>query len=106
MEPIRLEALLEAVRAVQESVSELERELMSALAQNGLRHEPSAQPSEETSEWLTLANLSVWLKVSKTTAYQLVSSREIPSYRIGRSIRVRRKDVERWLEGNRQVLGD
>jgi excisionase family DNA binding protein len=90
--------LLEAVRAVQESVSELEREIMSAMAQNGLRHGPSVRSSEEASDWLTLADLAVWLKVSRTTAYQLVSSREIPSYRIGRAIRVRRKDVERWLE--------
>ena len=105
MEPSRLEALLEAVRAVQESVSGLEREIMSALAQNGVRHEPSAPSSEEAPEWFTVADLAVWLKVSRTIAYQLVSSREIPSYRIGRSIRVRRTDVERWLEGNRQELG-
>jgi len=104
MEPSRLEALLEAVRAVQESVSELKREIMAVLAQNGVRHEPSVPSSEEASEWLTLADLAAWLKVGKTIAYQLVSSREIPSYRIGRSIRVRRKDVERWLERNRQKL--
>jgi hypothetical protein len=28
-----------------------------------------------------------------------------PSYRIGRAIRVRRKDVEEWLEINCQELG-
>jgi excisionase family DNA binding protein len=105
MKPSRLEALLEAIRAVQESVAGLEQEIMSALAQNGVRHEPSAPSSEEAPEWFTVADLAVWLKVSRTIAYQLVSSREIPSYRIGRSIRVRRKDVERWLEGNRQELG-
>lgn len=105
MEPNRLETLLEAVRAVQESVSELEREIMAALGQNRPRHEPSVTSSEETSEWLTIADLAAWLKVGKSVAYQLVSTGEIPGYRIGQAIRVRRKDVEEWLEINREEFG-
>lgn len=54
-----------------------------------------------TNDWFTLAELGEWLKVSRTTAYRLVSTGEIPAYRLGQAIRVRRADVERWLEENR-----
>jgi excisionase family DNA binding protein len=97
----RLEALLEAVRAVQESVSGLEREIMSALAEGNSRSAPSTkQPGAD--ELLTLGELEELLKVGRTTIYRLLSTREIPSYRIGRSVRVGRTDVDRWLEGRRE----
>lgn len=101
MDGTRLKALLEAVRAVQESVSGLEREIMSALAEGNSRGAPSIkQPGAD--ELLTLAELEELLKVGRTTIYRLLSTREIPSYRIGRSVRVRRTDVDRWLEGRRE----
>jgi excisionase family DNA binding protein len=105
MNPGRTEALLEAVRAVQDSVSRLEREIMSAMAEDGRRTPPPPDSSDTTAEWFTLAELGEWLKVSRTTAHGLVSSRELPSYRVGRAIRVRRADVERWLEENRWEVG-
>ncbi len=70
MDPARLEALLESVQAVQDAISDLEREVMAALAA-----------------------LAAWLKVGRTTVYRLITSRAVPSYRIGRSVRVRRVDV-------------
>ncbi len=101
MDTVRLEALLESVRAVQESVSRLEREIMVALAKdNDWDLRPSPIP-EATGEWFTLAELGAWLKVSRATVYRIVSTKEIASYRIGRSVRVRRADVEMWLELHR-----
>jgi excisionase family DNA binding protein len=44
--------------------------------------------------------------VSRTTVYRLVSNKEMPSYRIGQSVRVRRTDVERWLELDRETPND
>jgi excisionase family DNA binding protein len=101
MDPARLEALLETIGAVQDSVSRLEREIMAALAEDGSQTQIPAGSSDITNEWFTLAELGEWLKVSRTTAYRLVSSNELPGYRIGRTIRVRRADVERWIEENR-----
>lgn len=103
MDEMRLEALLESVRAVQESVSRLEREIMVTLAQD---NDPNLRPSplpDATGEWFTLAELGEWLKVGRTTVYRIVSTKEIASYRIGRSVRVRRADVERWLELHRET---
>ncbi len=63
---------------------------MTALDEDGIRTPLTAQFSDTTNEWFTLAELGEWLKVSRTTAYRLVSSNELPGYRIGRTIRVRR----------------
>jgi len=54
-----------------------------------------------TDELLTLAEVEYWLKVGRTTIYRPLSTDEIPGYRIGRTVRVRRSDVDRWLEGRR-----
>ena len=66
----------------------------------GPRPHPSTAPPNE--EWLTLAEVAAWLKVGRTTVYRLITSGAVPSYRVGRSVRVRRADVEGWLEETRQ----
>lgn len=55
----------------------------------------------EEKEWLTIADFQNWIGLGRSKAYQLVQSGEIPSYRIGRVVRLRRKDVEAWLAENR-----
>jgi excisionase family DNA binding protein len=52
-------------------------------------------------ELLTIEQVQELLQVGRTFAYSLVSSGALPSYRVGRLRRVRRRDVERWLEENR-----
>ena len=42
------------------------------------------------------------LGVGRATAYKLISSGEIPSYRVGRVLRVKPEDVERFLARNRR----
>jgi excisionase family DNA binding protein len=49
-------------------------------------------------EVLTVLEVATLLRCSRNTAYMLVSSREIPSLRIGRSLRVRRESLEQWLQ--------
>jgi excisionase family DNA binding protein len=39
------------------------------------------------------------LQLSRSTVYELIRSGELPSIRIGRSVRVPREALERWLEG-------
>ena len=50
-------------------------------------------------EWLTVSELYAWLPLGRTKVYDLLQS-EIPNYRVGRKIMVRRQDVEAWLEKN------
>lgn len=56
-------------------------------------------------EWMTPEELRSWLGIGSTKCYELLSGGEIPSYKIGRLRRIRRSDVESWLEGQRSASG-
>ncbi len=99
MDRARLGNLLEAVRSVRAAVFQMEQELLSVLSTEQVRRDaPENRDGSTPDEWFTLAELGDWLKISRTTAYRLIRERRIPAYRIGRATRVRRHDVERWLE--------
>ena len=51
-------------------------------------------------EWLTVNDFQCWLGLGRSKSYELIQTGEVPSYRIGRVLRVRRQDVEAWLETN------
>src|SRR5215213_7155445 len=91
--------LLETVRSIRAGVFQMEHELPSALTADQVRRDaPECQRGSTPDEWFTLAELGEWLKISRTTVYRLIREGRIPTYRIGRATRVRRHDVERWLE--------
>lgn len=52
-------------------------------------------------EWLKVPEVAQVLRIARSRAYELVAEGEIPSVRIGRSVRVSRRELERWLEGQR-----
>jgi putative molybdopterin biosynthesis protein len=52
-------------------------------------------------ELLTVEQVQELLKVGRTFAYSLIRSGELPSYRVGRLLRIRRRDVDQWLESKR-----
>jgi excisionase family DNA binding protein len=56
-------------------------------------------------EWFTPEELVRWLGLGRTKVYELLRSGEIPSYMIGRVRRIRRRDVEAWLDRNRYRPG-
>lgn len=41
------------------------------------------------------------MRITRSRAYELVADGEIPAVKIGRSVRVSRKELERWLENQR-----
>jgi excisionase family DNA binding protein len=55
-------------------------------------------------ELLTVEQVQELLQVGRTFAYSLISSGELPSYRVGRLVRVRRQDIDLWLEHHRCVV--
>ena len=57
---------------------------------------------DEQHEYLKVPEVAAALRIARSRAYELVGEGEIPSVRIGRSVRVSRRDLERWLEGQRQ----
>jgi excisionase family DNA binding protein len=53
---------------------------------------------EQPHEYLKVPEVAEVVRIARSRAYELVGSGEIPSIRIGRSVRVSRKELDRWLE--------
>lgn len=54
-------------------------------------------------EYLKVPKVARVLRIARSRAYELVADGEIPAVKIGRSVRVSRKELERWLEGQRYL---
>ncbi len=52
-------------------------------------------------EWLAITDLQKILGIGSTKAYELVQSGELPAIRIGRSLRIHRRDLTEWAVRNR-----
>lgn len=52
-------------------------------------------------DWISIAEMQEMLGIGRTKAYSLISRRELSATRIGRAVRVHRRDVERYLESNK-----
>lgn len=66
---------------------------------------PSHQVNNTNCYW-TIENVSIYLNIKIKTLYALVSSGDIPHYRIGKLIRFKKDEVDAWMEQNRQVKKD
>jgi excisionase family DNA binding protein len=47
--------------------------------------------------FLTVAELAIYLRVSRNTAYMLVRSGQVPSVRVGGGYRIPRRTLSRYL---------
>jgi excisionase family DNA binding protein len=56
--------------------------------------------------FLTINELSEYLNLKRSTLYAKVEAGELPHYRIGRLIRFKREEVDRWMEGHRRESVD
>ncbi len=50
---------------------------------------------------LTIEELSVYLKIPKSTLYKLVREGKVPSQKVGRHWRFRKEAINRWLDETR-----
>ena len=46
------------------------------------------------------------VSLGRSTIFKLLASGELPAVRVGRSVRVRRVDLERWVEENGAEYGE
>ena len=53
---------------------------------------------EKATEVLTIDELSVYLRISKSTLYKLVREGKIPSQKVGRHWRFLRSAIDAWLK--------
>jgi excisionase family DNA binding protein len=53
-------------------------------------------------EFMKVAEIAQELRIARSRAHELLAAdRTIPAVKIGRSVRLRRTELERWLEGQR-----
>jgi len=56
--------------------------------------------NEKPGDVLTIEELSVYLKIPKSTLYKLVREGKVPAQKVGRHWRSRKKTIDRWLDEN------
>jgi excisionase family DNA binding protein len=107
-----LEPLRRALRAQHRSLEELENTLRGfeeALVGREERPErperPQAQQGETAAgghlDLLSITDVCQELGMGKSWVYRRIQSGEIPSVKLGRNIKVRREDLEGYLEAQR-----
>lgn len=50
---------------------------------------------------MTIPQVADYLQISKSKLYWLVQTRQIPHIKIGRNVRIRESDLERWIEAQK-----
>lgn len=55
------------------------------------------------SEVLTIDELSIYLKVAKSTLYKLAQEGRLPGQKVGRHWRFRRETIDRWLDDEAKI---
>ena len=59
--------------------------------------------STKHSEWLSLKEVQQLVGIGRTKAYELVTTGELPAVRIGRCIRINRRELDEWLHRQRYL---
>ncbi len=54
--------------------------------------------NEKPGDVLTIEELSVYLKIPKSTLYKLVREGKVPAQKVGRHWRSRKETIDRWLD--------
>jgi excisionase family DNA binding protein len=110
-----LEPLKQALESHHRSLEELESALIEfeeALLGGGREERPErpqAQQGEAAGgaghlELLSITEVCQELRMGKSWVYRRIQSGEIPSVKLGHNIKVRREDLEEYLEGQRTGL--
>lgn len=63
---------------------------------------PTVKNFDELPLCLTVKDLQSALGISRPVAYELVNTKNFPSFRIGRVIRIPKDEFRRWLEEHAQ----
>ena len=50
------------------------------------------------SDIITVKELANYLKIAEKTAYRLVLDKKIPGFKVGGAWRLRKKEIDEWIE--------
>jgi excisionase family DNA binding protein len=94
-----LNELQRALQAMQTALVEFEGDL---LRQSSARPEEKQRPAEESGlGLLSISEVCQKLGMGKSWVYRRLKSGEIPSIKLGNNIKVKRPDLEQYLESQR-----
>jgi excisionase family DNA binding protein len=100
-----LRRLKQALRTHREALEELESTLLEF--EEAVNGEDQERPQERKGlELLAMAEVCQELGMGKSWVYRRLRSGEIPSVKLGRSIKVKRADLEEYLENHRYQPSD
>jgi excisionase family DNA binding protein len=51
--------------------------------------------------WMTVRDLSDYIKLKEKTIYHLVSNKMIPHYRIGKLVRFNQNEIDEWMDSKK-----
>ena len=54
-------------------------------------------------QFLKVPEVATELRIARSRAYEMVANGTIPAVKIGRSVRVSRRELKRWLEEQRYL---
>jgi excisionase family DNA binding protein len=98
----QLQRLKQALQIQRRAIEELEGVLSEVEATLPKGGEPSERPgSQEGLQLLSIAEVCRTLGMGKSWTYRRLKSGEIPSVKLGRSIKVKREDLEEYLDSRR-----
>ncbi len=55
---------------------------------------------QQDEDWLSPSEVASMLNLGMTRTYELIRE-EIPTFRLGRIIRIHRQDIEKWIQANK-----
>ncbi len=97
-----LEPLKRALESHRRALEGLESTLLEVEEALGGQEPERPQAQQGNLELLTITDVCHVLGMGKSWVYRRVRSGEIPSVKLGRNIKVRRQDLETYLEEQRQ----
>src|SRR5215218_4529392 len=99
-----LARLRQALKTHREALEELESALLEF--EEAVEGEVPDRPESHDLELLSIAQVCQRLNMGKSWVYRRIHEGEIPSVKFGRTIKVRRLDLENYLENHRYPLSD
>ena len=100
-QPQRLKQALENLRQALERTESALLELEAAFFDKEGPLRPPQEPRGQEEDLLSLIEVSRELGMGKSWVHRRIKSGEIPSIRLGNNIKVRRKDLEEYIESSR-----
>src|SRR3990170_5011400 len=97
----QLHRLRQALSAHRRTLGELEEALVGFEESLGGQERSASPKTDRDSKLLSLHEVCEALGMGKSWTYRRIKSGEIPSVKLGRSIKVKREDLEEYLESRR-----